>query len=165
MLDHVGFAASDYSRSKQFYDKALAPLGLTLVVEPSGQAAGFGVGERPFLWVGRRASRYTGDSISLYRPPAASKLTPSMRPRLPPAARTTVVQACVRCITPITTEPTSWIPMATTSKPSVIRRRSKRNRASSLSPTRPRDRCYCSAGASEQSTSVSGPATDATGRS
>ncbi len=51
MLDHVGFAASDYSRSKQFYDKALAPLGLTLVVEPSGQAAGFGVGERPFLWV------------------------------------------------------------------------------------------------------------------
>ena len=51
MLDHVGFAASDYSRSKQFYEKALAPLGLTLVIEPSGQAAGFGVGQRPFFWV------------------------------------------------------------------------------------------------------------------
>jgi catechol 2,3-dioxygenase-like lactoylglutathione lyase family enzyme len=51
MLDHVGFAASDYSRSKRFYEKALAPLGLSLVTEPSGQAAGFGVGQRPFFWV------------------------------------------------------------------------------------------------------------------
>jgi catechol 2,3-dioxygenase-like lactoylglutathione lyase family enzyme len=53
MLDHVGFAVSDYSRSKRFYEKALAPLGLTLVIEPSGQAAGFGVGvgQRPCFWV------------------------------------------------------------------------------------------------------------------
>lgn len=49
MLDHVGFAASDYSRTKQCYEKALAPLGLTLVIELSGQAAGFGVGDRPFF--------------------------------------------------------------------------------------------------------------------
>ncbi len=51
MLDHVGFAVRDYSRSKRFYEKALAPLGLALMIEPSGQAAGFGVGRRPSLWL------------------------------------------------------------------------------------------------------------------
>ena len=32
-LDHVGFAVADYQRSKAFYEKALAPLGLTLLTE------------------------------------------------------------------------------------------------------------------------------------
>jgi len=41
-LDHVGFAVADYPRSKAFYEKALAPLGLTLLMEFSGAAAGFG---------------------------------------------------------------------------------------------------------------------------
>jgi catechol 2,3-dioxygenase-like lactoylglutathione lyase family enzyme len=40
-LDHVGFAVADYERSKAFYEKALAPLGLTLLMG-SGAAAGFG---------------------------------------------------------------------------------------------------------------------------
>jgi catechol 2,3-dioxygenase-like lactoylglutathione lyase family enzyme len=42
MLDHIGFAVADYPRSKEFYEKALAPLGLTLLMEFSGAAAGFG---------------------------------------------------------------------------------------------------------------------------
>jgi catechol 2,3-dioxygenase-like lactoylglutathione lyase family enzyme len=41
-LDHVGFAVADYARSKAFYEKALAPLGMTLLMEFSGAAAGFG---------------------------------------------------------------------------------------------------------------------------
>src|SRR3954452_19238016 len=41
-LDHVGFAVADYKRSKAFYEKALAPLGMTLLMEFSGAAAGFG---------------------------------------------------------------------------------------------------------------------------
>jgi|SRR5579884_4277595 len=41
-LDHVGFAVADYARSKAFYEKALAPLGLTLLMEFSEAAAGFG---------------------------------------------------------------------------------------------------------------------------
>lgn len=41
MLDHVGFAVSDYGGSKAFYEKALASLGLTLMMEPAGEAAGF----------------------------------------------------------------------------------------------------------------------------
>ena len=33
MLDHVGFAVSDYDRSLAFYKAALAPLGCGLVME------------------------------------------------------------------------------------------------------------------------------------
>jgi catechol 2,3-dioxygenase-like lactoylglutathione lyase family enzyme len=51
MVDHVGFAVSDYERSKAFYTKALAPLGLTLLLEPVAQAAGFGKDGKPFFWI------------------------------------------------------------------------------------------------------------------
>lgn len=51
MLDHVGFAVKDYERSKSFYEKALAPLGLSLLMEPAGQAAGFGGDGRPSFWI------------------------------------------------------------------------------------------------------------------
>ena len=42
ILDHVGFAVADYQRSKAFYEKALAPLGLKLLMEFSGASAAFG---------------------------------------------------------------------------------------------------------------------------
>jgi catechol 2,3-dioxygenase-like lactoylglutathione lyase family enzyme len=51
VLDHAGFAVSDYRSSKAFYEKALAPLGITLIAEPSGQAAGFGKDELAFFWI------------------------------------------------------------------------------------------------------------------
>jgi len=59
MIDHVGFAVSDYARAKAFYTQALAPLGYVLVMEvaasenPSGfPAAGFGAGGKPDFWIG-----------------------------------------------------------------------------------------------------------------
>jgi catechol 2,3-dioxygenase-like lactoylglutathione lyase family enzyme len=59
MIDHVGFPVSDYTRSKSFYEKALAPLGYALVMEvtaaqaESGSpAAGFGIGGKPDFWIG-----------------------------------------------------------------------------------------------------------------
>ena len=51
MLDHVGFSVKDYARSKRFYEQALAPLGLTLIMEPMGRAAGFGAGGKPWFWI------------------------------------------------------------------------------------------------------------------
>jgi catechol 2,3-dioxygenase-like lactoylglutathione lyase family enzyme len=51
MLDHVGFGVSDYQRSKAFYTQALAPLGITLVMEIKAQAAGFGEDGKPFFWI------------------------------------------------------------------------------------------------------------------
>ena len=32
MLDHVGFAVADAERSRSFYEQALAPLGITLIM-------------------------------------------------------------------------------------------------------------------------------------
>jgi catechol 2,3-dioxygenase-like lactoylglutathione lyase family enzyme len=54
MLDHVGFSVSDYERSKAFYEKALAPLGLTLLMEPVPEIGGFGEDQKPFFWIGTR---------------------------------------------------------------------------------------------------------------
>ncbi len=55
MLDHVGIEVSDFERSKAFYEAALAPLGVTLLIEPMPGAAGFGgdlgQGPRPYFWV------------------------------------------------------------------------------------------------------------------
>ncbi len=57
MLDHVGFPVSDYPRAKAFYEKALAPLGYSLIMEVgqtgSGHpAAGFGADGKPDFWIG-----------------------------------------------------------------------------------------------------------------
>ncbi len=51
MLDHMGFAVSDYGRSRAFYEKTLAPLGFVLVKEPMGQAAGFGEDGKASFWI------------------------------------------------------------------------------------------------------------------
>jgi catechol 2,3-dioxygenase-like lactoylglutathione lyase family enzyme len=53
-LDHVGLDVSDYAVSKAFYEAALAPLGIGLVMEPAPEVGGFGA-EFPFFWIGRRA--------------------------------------------------------------------------------------------------------------
>jgi catechol 2,3-dioxygenase-like lactoylglutathione lyase family enzyme len=53
VLDHVGLDVSDYDRSKAFYEKALAPLGLKLMMEPIPGVGGFGK-DFPFFWIGNR---------------------------------------------------------------------------------------------------------------
>jgi catechol 2,3-dioxygenase-like lactoylglutathione lyase family enzyme len=59
MLDHVGFAVADAERSKRFYEAALAPLGITLIMsvtpeqtESGGTAHGFGSDGKPYFWFG-----------------------------------------------------------------------------------------------------------------
>ena len=58
MIDHVGFAISDLERSKAFYDAALAPLGIAVMmtVTPEqtgkGTALGYGKDGNPFFWIG-----------------------------------------------------------------------------------------------------------------
>ena len=59
MLDHVGFAVADAERSKRFYEQALAPLGITLIMsvtpeqtESGGTGHGFGSDGKPYFWIG-----------------------------------------------------------------------------------------------------------------
>ncbi|HEY4015064.1 MAG TPA: VOC family protein [Polyangiaceae bacterium] len=51
ILDHLTLVVSDYTRSKAFYEKALAPLGITRLME-FGEACGFGRGGKPEFWMG-----------------------------------------------------------------------------------------------------------------
>jgi catechol 2,3-dioxygenase-like lactoylglutathione lyase family enzyme len=52
LLDHVSLNVSDYARSKAFYEKALAPLGVKAIME-FGEAAGFGHDRKPDFWIGK----------------------------------------------------------------------------------------------------------------
>ena len=51
IIDHIGFAISDFEASKNFYRRSLAPLGIELVMEIEGWA-GFGRDGKPELWFG-----------------------------------------------------------------------------------------------------------------
>jgi catechol 2,3-dioxygenase-like lactoylglutathione lyase family enzyme len=58
MIDHIGFPVSDIKRSMDFYTKALAPLGITLIAEVTpemtgneGHHAGYGENGRAFFWI------------------------------------------------------------------------------------------------------------------
>lgn len=58
MLDHIGFGVTDFQRSQQFYTEALAPLGISLLMEVTAEQtgaaahAGFGKDGKPFFWIG-----------------------------------------------------------------------------------------------------------------
>jgi catechol 2,3-dioxygenase-like lactoylglutathione lyase family enzyme len=50
MIDHLGFNVSDVERSRVFYDKALAPLQIAVVMEVEPGAAG---NAKPYLGYGK----------------------------------------------------------------------------------------------------------------
>jgi catechol 2,3-dioxygenase-like lactoylglutathione lyase family enzyme len=58
MLDHIGFSVADFARSKSLYVKALAPLGIELLMEVTAEQtgadshAGFGSAGKPYFWIG-----------------------------------------------------------------------------------------------------------------
>jgi catechol 2,3-dioxygenase-like lactoylglutathione lyase family enzyme len=52
-LDHVGLDVSDYEASRAFYDNALAPLSLKLMMEPIERVGGYG-DDFPFFWIAQR---------------------------------------------------------------------------------------------------------------
>lgn len=70
MLDHVGFAVTDYGKSKAFYEKALQPLGISVVMEVTPEQAGgdahagFGEGFKPYFWIGTGAKPKGGQHVA-----------------------------------------------------------------------------------------------------
>ena len=62
MLDHIGFAVADFAKAKAFYKKALAPLGIDVVMEVTAEesggyeGAGFGESGKPYFWIGSGTS-------------------------------------------------------------------------------------------------------------
>jgi catechol 2,3-dioxygenase-like lactoylglutathione lyase family enzyme len=122
-LDHIGLAVADYGRSKEFYEMALAPLGMTLLMEFSGAAAGFGRedGERPSFFIEAHGSSSTAAFTLRSRPKTVRKWTPSMPLRSTRVGSTTARPVSVGT-TPTTTARMSWIQTATTSKPPATNR-------------------------------------------
>jgi catechol 2,3-dioxygenase-like lactoylglutathione lyase family enzyme len=50
-LAHVGLEVSDFGASRTFYERALEPLGIGVVMEFGEGYAGFGIPERPSFWI------------------------------------------------------------------------------------------------------------------
>lgn len=59
MLDHIGIYVSDLKRSIAFYKAALAPLGITVMMEVTPdvsdgyEGAGFGSDKKAYFWIGK----------------------------------------------------------------------------------------------------------------
>ncbi len=51
MLDHIGFNITSMASSRDFYDAALAPLGITRAME-FGEWVGYGRNGKPEFWIG-----------------------------------------------------------------------------------------------------------------
>ena len=58
MIDHLGFAVADVEKAKAFYLKALAPLGIGVIIELTAEQTGgdphvgFGSAGKPYFWIG-----------------------------------------------------------------------------------------------------------------
>jgi catechol 2,3-dioxygenase-like lactoylglutathione lyase family enzyme len=66
MIDHLGISVSSHDASKAFYTKALAPLGIGVMMavskEESGAPSdytGFGANNKPFFWIGEGSAAST----------------------------------------------------------------------------------------------------------
>jgi catechol 2,3-dioxygenase-like lactoylglutathione lyase family enzyme len=64
MLDHVTIGITDVERSKQFYDRALRPLGIARLYAEGEWAAGYGVRPKAFFWIGLKATRQTSAHVA-----------------------------------------------------------------------------------------------------
>jgi catechol 2,3-dioxygenase-like lactoylglutathione lyase family enzyme len=59
VVDHVELHTADYEQAKRFYEQALAPLGVAVLMEVKsdrtglGVAAGFGRGQKPSFWLAK----------------------------------------------------------------------------------------------------------------
>ena len=72
MLDHVTIGITDAERSKQFYDRALRPLGITRLYAEGEWAAGYGIRPKAFFWIGLKGGPQTGAHIAFTAPDRAT---------------------------------------------------------------------------------------------
>lgn len=58
MIDHIGLHVHDVAKATEFFLKALAPLGIGIVMQVSAEETGgaphvgFGASQKPFFWIG-----------------------------------------------------------------------------------------------------------------
>ncbi|MDX3934853.1 MULTISPECIES: VOC family protein [Stenotrophomonas] len=70
MLDHVGIRCADFARSLAFFQQALAPLGISVVMQVSAAQtgdhdhAGFGRTGKPDFWIGNAPGAHGGVHVA-----------------------------------------------------------------------------------------------------
>lgn len=71
MIDHIGFAVSDLAASRSFYEQALAPLGISVLMEVTeemtgghGAHVGMGYDNKPFFWIGTGKTPGNGTHVA-----------------------------------------------------------------------------------------------------
>lgn len=74
MIDHLGIQCSDVDASAAFYDRVLAPLGASRLMEPHPGVIGYGT-TQPDFWLGPLTDDATGwreDHIAFQAPDRAA---------------------------------------------------------------------------------------------
>ena len=70
MIDHIGVGVVDMDRAKAFYQEALKPLGIAVIMEVSAEEtgdeahAGFGADGKAFFWIGTGAKPKGGTHVA-----------------------------------------------------------------------------------------------------
>ena len=64
MLDHITIIVADFTRSRRFYDAALAPLGITRLYADGDKAAGYGCDATAFFWIAEQNRQPTQTHIA-----------------------------------------------------------------------------------------------------
>lgn len=72
MIDHIGFSVSNIATSRDFYEAALKPLGISVLMEVTeemtgghGAHLGFGMDGKPFFWIGTGKEVATSVHVAL----------------------------------------------------------------------------------------------------
>ena len=72
MIDHVTIGVTDLDRARDFYDRALAPLGIERLYTYRETSLGYGVSPKAFFWIGLRDELLTGTHIAFLAPDRAT---------------------------------------------------------------------------------------------
>ena len=72
MLDHVTIGTSDLARAREFYDRALKPLGIDRLYAEGQIASGYGAAKKAFFWISARDAVMTGVHVAFTAPDHAT---------------------------------------------------------------------------------------------
>lgn len=64
MIDHITLGVSNLDRSREFYDRALQPLGIERLYADGDDYSGYGIRPKTLFWIGRRAEILTGAHVA-----------------------------------------------------------------------------------------------------
>ena len=130
MIDHIGIPVDNIARATEFYLKALAPLGISIIMEVSaeesghGAAVGFGANFKPFFWIGEAEGLSRGHVHVAFAAPSRAAVDAFYRAAIAAGGEDNGPPGLRPHYPPIITEPSCSIPTATISRPSVMRLRS-----------------------------------------